>query len=194
MTAPVITAEDVYQEAMIEHETVGAEELGVVYQRLMNPDQRRDQGSFYTPQALAEFLARFSLDIGLDEVGPDAAQVLRITALDPSCGSGIMLVHAARLLSHAYATRLLGGREPSGDLMLAVMPRVILECVYGVDIDPVAAELARLALSLETAGALAPAMLERHVVCDNVLDGPDHLPPALADRQRLAQINKETDR
>lgn len=67
-----------------------------------------------------------------------------------------------------------------------MLPRVVLECVYGVDNDPIAVDLARLAVSLETAGALTPAMLERHIVCDNVLEGPDHIPPALADRQRLA--------
>jgi hypothetical protein len=182
-----ITAEDVYQEALIQYETVGAEELGVTYQRLMSPKDRKASGSYYTPEALAKWLSDFTLGIGLDQVGPDAAQVMRITALDPSCGSGIFLVHAARVLSHAYASRLIGG-EPSGDLMLAVMPRVVLECVYGVDIDPVAVDLSRLAISLETCGALAPAMLSRHIVCDSVLEGPDHLPPALADRQRRTDL------
>jgi hypothetical protein len=182
-----ITAEDVYQEALIAYETVGAEELGNTYQRLMNPTKRKESGVYYTPEALAKWLSNFSLGIGLDQVGPDAAQVLRLTALDPSCGSGIFLVHAARVLSHAYAARLVGG-EPSGDLMLAVMPRVVLECVFGVDIDPVAVDLSRLAVSLETCGALTPAMLERHIVCDDVLEGPDHLPPALADRYQYQEM------
>ncbi|MDN5917938.1 MAG: SAM-dependent methyltransferase [Pseudonocardia sp.] len=194
-TVPV-TADDVYQEALIDYETVGAHELGVTYERLMNPGQRADQGSYYTPTELAAFLAQFSLNLGLDQVGPDAAQVLRITALDPACGAGMLLVHAARVLSHAYAARLVGS-EPSGDLVLAVMPRVVLECVYGVDSDPVAVDLARLSVSLETAGALAPSMLARHIVCDSVLDGPEHLPPALADRHRTATdaaLNKTTEK
>lgn len=182
-----ITADDVYQEALIEYETVGAEELGSTYQRLMNPTKRKAGGSYYTPEALAKWLSNFSLSIGLDQVGPDPSQVMRLTALDPSCGSGIFLVHAARVLSRAYAYRLVGG-EPSGGLILAVMPRVVLECVYGVDIDPVAVDLSRLSVSLETGGALTPAMLERHIVCDSVLEGPDHLPPALADRYRTAEL------
>lgn len=186
MTAPAtLTAQDVYQEALIEHETVGAEQLGTTYQRLMNNDVRKAGGSYYTPEPVADWLSNFSLTLGLDKVGPDAAQVLRITALDPACGAGIFLVHAARVLSHAYASRLVG-REPSGDLILAVMPRVVLECMYGVDVDPVAVDLARLAVSLETVGAITPQMLERHIVCDSVLDGPDHIPPALRDRQREA--------
>lgn len=189
MTAAVlgITADVVYQRAICDYETVSAEELGAVYQNMMAAGERKTRAAYYTPDQVAEFTSRFSLQLGLNQVGADPEQVMRITALDPACGAGILLVHAARFLSHAYASRLVNGREPSGALMLAVMPRVILECIYGVDNDPVAVDLARLALSLETVGALTPAMLERHIVCDNVLDGPDHIPPALADRERLAR-------
>jgi len=180
-----ITAEIVYQRALCEYDTVGAEELGTVYQQMMNEATRKKQAAYYTPEPVAQFLTRFATQLGLDQLGPEPEQVMRIAAIDPACGAGIMLVHATRLLSHAYASRLIGGHEPSGDLMLAVMPRVILECVFGVDNDPIAVDLARLALSLETVGALTPDMLARHVVCDSVLDGPDHLPPALRDRERL---------
>jgi type I restriction-modification system DNA methylase subunit len=189
--AAAITADDVYQEAIIRYESVGAEELGVVYQELMHPDDRKEQAAHYTPEQVAQFVARISLNLGIDQVGPEAGQVLRITAIDPACGAGIMLVHAARVLAIAYATRLVRGATPSGELLHAIMPQVILECVFGVDIDPVAVALARLALSLETAGTITPAMLDRHIVCDNVLDGPDHIPPALADRQRLAKLRHE---
>lgn len=186
-----ITADVVYQRAMCEYETVGAEELGAVYQQMMNPGERKDRAAYYTPDPVARFTARFSLDLATDrQIGPEPEQVMRIVALDPACGAGILLVHAARHLAHAYASRLIGGREPSGDLMLAVLPRVILECVFGVDSDPVAVDLTRIALSLETAGALTPAMLDRHIVCDNVFEGPDHIPPALADRERLARTER----
>jgi hypothetical protein len=181
-----ITADIVYQRALCEYETVGAEELGIVYQGMLGGADRKKRGVYYTPEQAAQFLARFSLGLGVDQTGPTAEHVLRVTAIDPACGSGILLVHAARVLAHAYASRLVKG-DPSGDLMLAVMPRVILECVFGVDTDPIAVDLARLALSLETVGALTPAMLSRHIVCDNVLDGPDHLPPALKDKEALAK-------
>ncbi len=180
-----ITAEIVYQRAICDYDTVGAEELGAVYQKLMNTQERKARAAYYTPTDVAKFVTQFSVQVGLDQLGPEPEQVIRITALDPTCGAGIFLVHAARTLAHAYATRLINGQEPSGDLILAVLPRIILECVYGVDNDPVAVDLARLALSLETAGALTPTMLARHIVCDDVLEGPNHLPPALADRQRL---------
>lgn len=186
-TTAGITADIVYQRAVVEYETVGAEELGNVYQEMLQDgdrDKRKGQGSYYTPETVAQMMSRFSVSIGLNRVGPEPEQVMRLIALDPACGSGVFLVHGARVLAHAYASRLIGG-EPSGDLMLAVMPRVILECVFGMDIDPVAVDLARLSLSLETCGALTPAMLERHVVCKNALDGPDG-PPAMEDRLRAA--------
>jgi hypothetical protein len=170
-----ITADIVYQRALCEYETVGAEQLGVVYQQMMNNDDRKSRAAYYTPEPLAQWVARFSMQLGLDKLGRDPEQVMRLAAIDPACGAGILLVHGARVLSHAYASRLAGG-EPTGALMLAVMPRVVLNCVYGVDIDPVAVELAKLAVSLETAGTLTPAMLDRHIICGNVLEGD--LPPA----------------
>jgi type I restriction-modification system DNA methylase subunit len=183
-TAAGITADLIYQQALCEYETVGAEELGRVYQQMIDEATRKKHSIYYTPEPVAHFLTKFATQLGLHQIGPEPEEVMRIVALDPTCGAGIMLVHAARLLSHAYASRLIADPEPSGDLILAVMPRVILECVYGVDNDPIAVDLARLALSLETVGALTPDMLARHIVCDSVLQGPDHLPPALRDRQR----------
>lgn len=187
-----ITADIVYQRALCEYERVGAEELGVVYQQMMDGDDRKKQASYYTPEPVADFMAQFSLNLGLDRLGPEPEQVMRVTAIDPSCGAGVLLVHSARVLSHAYASRLVGG-EPSGALILAVMPRVILECVFGVDLDPVAVDLTRLALSLETVGALTPEMLARHIVCDNVLEGPDHIPPAMRDKQRASGGEADRD-
>lgn len=182
-----ITAEIVYQRAVTEYEEVGAEQLGAVYQQMLHkadPAGKHKQGVYYTPEALADWMTRFSMRLGLDRIGPEPEQVMRITAIDPSCGAGIFLVHSTRVLSHAYASRLVD-REPSGDLMLAVMPRVVLECVFGVDIDPVAVDLARLAVSLETCGAITSAMLERHIICGNVLDGDS--PPAMEDKQRATR-------
>lgn len=173
-----ITADVVYQRALTEFEDVGAEQLGVVYQQMLQEQQvgkRKKQGSYYTPEQVAEFMTRFSVQQALGRVDAEPEQVMRICAIDPACGAGIFLVWMGRTLAREYASRLIGG-EPSGDLMFAVLPRVFLNCAFGVDLDPVAVDLARLAVSLETAGTLTPAMLERHIVVGNVLEGD--LPPA----------------
>lgn len=176
----MITAEAVYERAREQHEDVTAYELGTTYESMQSMGRRKKTGVWYTPEPLAAAMSRFAVEIvGLRQVGPEPEQVMRVIALDPTCGCGIFLVNAARQLSIEYARRLVGA-EPSGDLVLAVMPRVILNCVFGVELDPVAAELARLALSLETAGAITPGMLERHVICGDSLAGAS--PPAMDDR------------
>jgi hypothetical protein len=176
---PEVTAEQVHQVAAAEHESVGAEELGSTYMRLLRDADAKTGDVEYTPRALAAPLTGFALAAAINQVGPEPGQLLRLVVCDPACGAGMFLAEAARQLSAAYARRLVAG-EPSGDLILAVMPRVVLECVFGMDIDPVAVDLARLALSLETAGALSPAMLARHVICGDPLAGAS--PSAMDDR------------
>ena len=177
-----VTAAQVYAAAVEEYgeDNVGAGELGAVYEAMQGATEKKRRGVFYTPDPLASPMSRLAVEIvGLRQIGPEPEQVMRVVALDPACGCGIFLVHAARQLSAEYARRLIGG-DPSGDLILAVMPRVILNCVFGIELDPVAVELARLAVSLETVGAITPAMLDQHIICGDTLAGA--FPPALADR------------
>lgn len=176
-----ITAAQVLAEATERYgDELTAQQLADTYESMQAVAVRKAKGVYYTPDPIAQFVGRFSLSIATTrQIGPAPVDVLRIVACDPACGTGIMLVHAARQLGIEYATRLVGG-EPSGDLVFAVLPTIILTCVFGMDIDPVAAELARHALSWETAGAVTPAMLERHIICGNPLDGDS--PPAMDDR------------
>lgn len=176
-----ITAAQVLAEAAERYgDEVTAQQLADTYESMQAMAAKMANGVWYTPDPVAQFMGAFSLQITESHmIGPRPVDVLRTIACDPACGTGIMLVHAARQLAHAYAARLAGG-EPSGDLMFAVLPTIILTCVFGMDIDPVAAELARHALSAETAGAVTPAMLERHIICGNPLEGDS--PPAMDDR------------
>lgn len=189
MTAPNgITADIVYQRAVIEHETVGAEELGNVYQQMLQDGdraKRKNQGSYYTPEVVAQAISRLSLKAGLAQLGPEPWQIMRLVACDPACGSGVFLVQGARWMAREYATRLVGG-EPSADLVIAVTPQIILRCVFGMDIDPVAVDLAKLSLSLETDGIITPPMLDRHIICGNPLEGAS--PPAMDDRTGVARL------
>lgn len=179
---PTVTAAQVHAEAIARHgeDGVTAATLGEVYEQMLDMGTRQKGGVFYTPKPVAEFMTTFALRQGLAQVGPDEPeQVLRIIACDPACGAGVFLVEAANLLAANYAGRLVGGR-PSPELVFAVMPTVILWCCYGIDVDPVAVDLAKLALSLETGGTLPPAALDRHVVCGDALDGVS--PPAMEER------------
>jgi hypothetical protein len=176
-----ITASAVFAAAAGAHgeHNVGVYELATTYESMQHIGARRQTGVWYTPQPLAAAISRFSLDVALQRVGPEPEQVLRIIACDPACGCGPFLVEAARFLATQYAGRLIGGDPPAG-LVAAVLPKVVLECVFGLDIDPVAVELARMDLSIATAGTLPPAALDRHIVCGDPLNGASH--PAMDDK------------
>ena len=169
-----VTAADVLAEARARYGEDGldAQALGETYESMQAMAARVEAGVFYTPRPVA-------LEQAIRQVGPDEAHhILRIVACDPACGCGVFLTEAARLLAANYAGRLFGA-QPTQSQVFAVMPTVVLWCVYGLDIDPVAAELARLALSWETGGTLPPEALVRHVVCGDALAGDS--PPAMED-------------
>jgi len=175
-----LTAAEVYAEAVRRHgaDGVAAEQLSEVYEGLQQMAARKRTGVFYTPAAVAEAMGRISLGQGLGMVGAEPEQVLRLKVIDPACGCGIILAHAARFLAAQYAGRLAGG-QPDPSLVFGVLPTVVLRCIFGIELDPVAAELTRLALSIETGGVLRPETLARHVICGNTLEGVE--PPALGD-------------
>jgi len=156
----------------IAYRDLGVEQLGAVYETLLDYEPRVDSGNrvtleagsgvrkatgtFYTPQPIAEYLVRRTL--GPLVAGASAARILGLRVLDPSMGSGAFLVAACRYLAAAYERALVD--EGSGDLDdadRAAIRRVIAErCLYGVDLNPMAVQLARLSLWLATLAADRP--------------------------------------
>lgn len=175
----MITAQEVHEKAAAKYERVTAHELGTTYEEMLSASTKSKGGVWYTPEDAAAAIAHMALEQALGRAGPTAEDLLKLVICDPACGAGIFLVVAARRLSREYAKRLYG-EDPDDEKAEAVLPFVILRCIHGVDIDPVAVDLARLALSLETGGLLPPAALERHVIAGNTLAGDS--PPAMEDR------------
>ena len=73
----------------------------------------------------------------------------RITVCDPACGSGHFLVAAARRIAKRIAAEETGESEPPDAVVRATLRRVVGRCIYGVDINPMAAELAKVSLWIE---------------------------------------------
>jgi hypothetical protein len=101
-----------------------------------------------------------------------AEALLALTVCDPSCGSGHFLLAAARRL----AERLAELRAPDGavrpDDYRHALREVASRCLYGVDINPMAVELCRVALWLETVDPGKPlGFLNHHIRCGNSLLG-----------------------
>ncbi len=126
---------------------------------LLQPtDERRRTGSHYTPRSLTEPIVRHALEPAFTRIGPDAtpADVLALKVCDPAMGSGAFLVEVCRQLAArlvAAWVRHRGTRPPippDEDEDLLARRLVAQRCLYGVDRNPLAVDLARLSLWLAT--------------------------------------------
>ena len=102
---------------------------------------------------------------------PEAA-LLALTVCDPACGSGHFLVAAARRIAKALASVRTGDPEPTPQYVRAALREVVASCIYGVDINDLAIEIAKVALWLETLERDKPlAFLDAHLKVGNALLG-----------------------
>ncbi|TBE15324.1 Eco57I restriction-modification methylase domain-containing protein [Rhizobium ruizarguesonis] len=120
--------------------------------------ERRRTGSHYTPRSLTAPIVKHALEPAFTRLGPDATpeQVLELKVCDPAMGSGAFLVEACR----AIGERLVAAwaRWPDKrpkipadeDEELHARRLVAQRCLYGVDKNPRAVDLARLSLWLAT--------------------------------------------
>lgn len=183
----------------VDYKNLGAEELGGVYESLLalTPqvssdgaqfyfaefagNERKTSGSYYTPDSLVQCLLDSALDPVVEEairgkLPAEAEQaILNLKVCDPAVGSGHFLVGAAhRLARHLARVRALaeGESEPSPLLYQHALRDVIGRCLYGVDVNPMAAELCRVSLWLEALEPGKPlSFLDHHIRVGNSLLG-----------------------
>lgn len=126
---------------------------------LLQPtDERRRTGSHYTPRSLTEPIVRHALEPAFERLGADAEpdEVLALKVCDPAMGSGAFLVEVCRQLAARLVkawTRWPETRPvvpPDEDEDLHARRLVAQRCLYGVDKNPRAVELAKLSLWLAT--------------------------------------------
>lgn len=163
----------------VDYRNLDAEELGSVYESLLElvprldlaehtftlelvaGNERKTTGSYYTPSSLVSALLDSALDPLLDvavknviDADDAVRKLLKITVCDPACGSGHFLVAAARRIARRVAQFRSGDEEPTPHEVQHALREVVGHCLYGVDVNPLAAELAKVSLWLE---ALEPA-------------------------------------
>jgi hypothetical protein len=172
------------------------EELGSVYESLLeltpqlNGDGRRfifaegteargharkTTGSYYTPDSLVQVLLDSALDPVLDRVEAEAddpaAALLSVTVLDPACGSGHFLLAAARRIATRLARARTHGLASPADYRHALRD-VARVCIHGVDRNPMAVELTKVALWIETVEPGKPlGFLDANIRCGDSLLG-----------------------
>ena len=141
-------------------------------------DTRSATGSHYTPDDLVQPLIRHSLDhliaARLETDDPEAA-LLDLRVADIACGSGHILLAAARRIATELATIRTGEEQPSPSPYRAALRDVIRHCIYGVDVNPLAVELCKVALWLEAHIPGQPLnFLDHHIKCGNAIVGFSH--------------------
>ncbi len=207
----------------INYAALDTEELGSVYESLLElhphvtgADQqmhfalelrgteRRATGSHYTPPELVGRLVQQTLEPVLRERlaacrsdREREAAILTLKILDPACGSGHFLLAAARRLGKELARLRTGTDEPPPEAIQNGVRDAITYCIYGVDKNPLAVELCRVALWLEGHTRDKPlTFLEQHIRCGDSLIGladfgllKDGIPDAAY--RPLAKANRE---
>ena len=124
---------------------------------LQPTETRRRSGSHYTPRALTAPIVAEALRPIFERLGPDATaeDVLALRVLDPALGSGAFLVEACRQLAErltmAWERHGSAPSVPADQDALSHARRLVAQqCLYGVDRNEMAADLAKLAMWLTT--------------------------------------------
>lgn len=152
---------------------------------------RRNMGAQYTTKALAEEVAQYALEPLVYDPGPqneaDAekwqlcppATILGLRICDPAVGSGAILTAAGRYLADRlveavglhgpgegeFAQRLADlSAAPAGEQLVLARREIVDHCLYGVDKNPVAAEMAKLSLWLTTMARERPFTFLDHAI------------------------------
>jgi hypothetical protein len=207
-----------YPESPYEFSVLPTEILGQVYEQFLGkvirltkghqakveekPEVRKAGGVYYTPSFIVEYLVRHTVGRLLEGKSPTQASKLRV--LDPACGSGSFLIGAYQYLLDWHRDKYVAGgpeklargrdpklhRGPAGEwrLTTAERKRILLNNIYGVDIDPQAVEVSKLSLLLKVLEGESKESvnnqlrlfheralpdLGRNIKCGNSLVGPD---------------------
>ena len=164
-----------YPDSAYEFSVLPADILGQVYEQFLGkvirltaghravveakPEVKKAGGVYYTPTYIVDYIVENTVGRLLEGKTPKQASKLRI--LDPACGSGSFLIGAYQYLINWHRDRYVeeGSDKhtkvlyegPGGEwrLTTAERKRILLNNIYGVDIDPQAVEVTKLSLLLK---------------------------------------------
>jgi hypothetical protein len=188
------------QRVRINYTDLDVEELGSIYEALLdlNPrfypmetgvafgftggTERKETGSYYTRSDLVLQLLKSALDPVVERClrQPTAEQqaqaLLGLKVCDPAAGSGHFILAAARRIAMALARVRAGEDSPGESWYRPALREVIQRCIYGVDRNPAAIDLCRVALWLESHNpGKSLSFLEHNIRCGDSLIGLDRL-------------------
>jgi hypothetical protein len=178
------------------------------------PKVRKAGGVYYTPTCIVDYVVKNTVGKLLEGQAPRQAAKLRV--LDPACGSGSFLLGAYRYLldwhrdwyvtngPEKHAKAIYPGAGDSWQLTTAEKTRILLNNIYGVDIDAQAVEITKLSLLLKVLEGESHDTPERqglflreralpdlasNIKCGNALIGPDFYQMPRFDGTERSRIN-----
>lgn len=162
-------------EGLLEYEPVFVRSDNRVEFAFAKGDERAATGSHYTADELVQPLLKHSLDYLIAEKLKESDRekaLLSLRVADISCGSGHILLAAARRIATELAIVRTGEEQPSPGAFRAAVRDVIRECIYGVDYNPLAVELCKVAFWLEAHNPGQPLnFLDHHIKNGNAIVG-----------------------
>ena len=139
-------------------------------------NERKTTGSYYTPDSLVQLLLTTTLDPVLDAAesrnpSDPAAEILKLSIIDPACGSGHFLLAAARRAAARIARHRSAG-APSQEAFQHALREVVSNSIFGTDRNPMAVELCKVALWIEALEPGKPlSFLDARIRCGDSLIG-----------------------
>jgi hypothetical protein len=137
---------------------------------------RKVSGSYYTPDSLVKLLLDTTLDPVLDAAearnpNDPVSEILKLSMIDPACGSGHFLLGAARRAAGRIARHRMPGAI-SQEVFQHALREVVSNCIYGSDRNPMAVELCKVALWIEALEPGKPlSFLDARIQCGDSLIG-----------------------
>ena len=182
--------------ARVNYRDMDTEELGSIYESLLDlrpvinvdsspwtftlvddKSERKLTGSYYTPPTLVGELVKSTLEpviaqaVAARPKDPRAA-ILDLNVVDPACGSGHFLLAAARRLATEIARIESDANTSDEAIRQHALREVVQHCIYGVDRNPLAVELCKAALWIETVEPGKPlTFLDSHILQGDSLVG-----------------------
>lgn len=155
-------------------------EAGDVY-LYTDKGERKATGSYYTPDYIVDYIVQNTLGPILEDLKKQVNgnstklidAILNLKVLDPAMGSGHFLVAATDYLARALVEALgESEKELEEDDIRWARREIVERCIFGVDLNPLAVELAKLSLWLATVSKNKPlSFLDHHLRCGNSLIG-----------------------
>ena len=196
----------------INYSEIGEEEIGSIYEALLDfqpryrkkdtptyhflldeiDTERKGSGTYYTPKGLIDILLKTALKPvvenkldGLENKKDKLEALLDLKICDPACGGGSFLLASIDYLGKIYA-QIETDQDFPEEKVLRKSRRIILQsCIYGVDLNPMALELAKVSLWLKASVKNKPlTFLNNHLKLGNSLIG-------FSKKQKINKISKK---